>query len=79
MTRHFANLVHPMMSRRVQSVFAPASWHAGQRIALTSGSARRAAAAVDCIVRPDEVAPFKPSPGALGVAEDSCSVAPGVL
>ena len=70
MAGHFANLVRPMTSRTVQPVFTPASEamsvgasHAGQRMVLTPRSARSAAAAVDCTVKPDKVARFEPPAG----------------
>jgi hypothetical protein len=86
MTEHFAKLVHHVMSKTVQPVLKPASdaipvgaWYAGQRIALPFRSANPAAAAVNCVVIPDRDARFKPSPGALYLHPDPCSVRLRVL
>jgi hypothetical protein len=86
MTGQFAKLLHPMMSRTVQLVFTPASdaisvaaWLAGQQIELTSRSAGRTAAAVDCPVVPDKFALFKPPQVSWAVLADSWSVSLAVL
>jgi hypothetical protein len=84
MTGHFAKLLHPMMSRKVQPVFAPGSgaifaraWRAGLRIAVNSRARRRAAAAVDGVVITDAVSRFNPPTTVLGVPGDSCSMSLG--
>jgi len=69
------------MSRTLKPVLTPASdaitapaWHAGQRTALTFRSANSAAAAVHCVFILDRVVRFRPSPGALYLQPDPCSV-----
>jgi len=65
-----AKLVRRMISRTVQSVFAPT---------LCAWPAAAQAPAVDRVVRLDVVARFKPQAGVLGVPVDSNSVPKSVL
>jgi hypothetical protein len=88
MSGPFVKLVRRMISRTIQSVFAPAvgaaiarAWRGGLWIALAFLFTRPAATqapAVDRVVRSDEVARFKPPPGVLGAAVDSNSLATSV-
>jgi hypothetical protein len=84
MSGPFVKLVRRMISRTIQSVFAPTvgaaiarAWRGGPWIALALLFTRPAAAqapAVDRVVRSDEVGRFKPPPGVLGASVDSNSV-----